>query len=136
MQTANVIVEIGGEHTKGNQVPLYGVTASEIAVLRNIHGPEAVIEIEPAGNVERANASERNFLLLRYGQKAVEPLFPGIAARMYESLEELELPSEYFRAESRATAKSTPSKKAIDLAAAEMAKQVVGDEDGVKEMFG
>jgi hypothetical protein len=134
MQTANVLVEIGGDHTKGNQVPLYGVTPSEIAILRTIHGVDAVIDVEPAGEVERSNSSERNYLMMKYGQKVVEPLFPGIAARMYETLEELDLPADSFRAASRVTATSKPDKRAVDLAATEVSKQPVSDEDGIADM--
>jgi hypothetical protein len=105
MQTANVMVALGGD--TGNTVPKYGVTAAEIAVLRSIHGNEAVFDIEPVGEVQRGHRDERQRLVEGYrskdsdGKSIVEGLFPGAAARVFETLDELELPEELFKTTER-----------------------------------
>lgn len=113
MQTANVLVSLGGDH--GNQVMKHYVTAAEIAVLRAIHGDEAVTEVEPAGEVKRSHRNERERLLSIYGaaktpdhKPIVEGMFPGIAARVFENLNELDLPDNFFKATGRLTAASEP----------------------------
>ena len=110
MQTANILLALGGD--SGNQVPKYGVTAAEIAVLRAIHGEDAVTNVLPVGTVNTPNRAELARLRGRYGaaqdgegNKVVETLFPGAAARVFETIEELELPSELFAAKERVSAK-------------------------------
>lgn len=109
MQIASVLVAIGGD--LGNTIPKHGVTASEIAVLRAIHGEGAVSEIKPIGDVKRTNSEERNRLLTRYGRakdsennSIVNNLFPGAAARMFATIDELGLPSAFFAAAGRVSA--------------------------------
>lgn len=110
MQTANILLALGGD--SGNQVPKYGVTAAEIAVLRAIHGEDAVTNVLPVGTVSMTNRAELARLRARYGaaqdgegNKVVETLFPGVAARVMEDLEELDLPAELFAAKERVSAK-------------------------------
>lgn len=112
MQIANILLSLGGDH--GNTIPKFAVTAAEIAVLRAIHGDEAVNDIEPLGDVKRSNREERARIGAIYGQakipdtkqSIVESLFPGAAARVFETLEELDLPGEFFKATGRLTASS------------------------------
>lgn len=110
MQTAHALVALGGD--KGNTVPKFDLTAAEIAVLRSIHGPDSVFEIEPVGEIERGSREERNRLRLAYpakdedGNHIVDLLYPGAGARVYEGLDELELPEEAFKAEKRMTVPS------------------------------
>ena len=106
MQIANVLVAVAGD--PGNTVPKYGVTAAEIAVLRMIHGDEAVTDIEPAGSVSTSNRAELARLRGVYGgatdgdgNRLVEQLFPGAAARVFESLAELGIPEQFFKATGR-----------------------------------
>lgn len=113
MQTANIILSLGGD--SGNQVPKYGVTAAEIAVLQAIHGNDAVADIEPLGDVQRSHRDERARLLAIYGrmrdQRDVSPvsiLFPGVAARVFETLAELDLDESFFKATGRVAAKAEP----------------------------
>lgn len=109
MQLANILLALGGD--KDNTVPKTMVTPAEIAVLQYVHGNESVSDIEPYGQVDRAHRAERQRLLERYGRmdegrltsKAVEALFPGAAARVYETFAELELPEEFYKAASRVT---------------------------------
>ena len=102
MQTANILLALGGD--SGNQVPKFGVTAAEIAVLRAIHGEDAVTNVLPleAGD-NRTNRTELARLRARYGaaqdgegNKVVGTLFPGAAARVFETIDELELPEALF----------------------------------------
>lgn len=113
MDIANVIVALGGD--KDNTIPKFNVTAAEIAVLRTLHGSDAVFDIQPIGTVSTKNRDERARLVHIYGnakdndgKSIVGQLFPGAAARVFETLDELELPEDFFKAETRVTA-STPS---------------------------
>lgn len=108
MQIANCQVAIGGD--VGNTVPKYSVTAAEIAVLRAIHGDHAVLDIDPIGNVERGNGEELGRIRAAYGNardtennSIVNMLFPGAAARVFQTINELEIPEEFFKPTSRAT---------------------------------
>jgi len=119
MQTANIMVALGGD--KGTTVPKYNVTASEIAVLRAIHGADAVTDVEPVGEIERPHREEIARLTREYGRarvpdangndvSIVASLFPGAAARTFRTIEELEIPEEFFKAETRVKAKPAPAK--------------------------
>lgn len=111
MQTANILLALGGD--SGNQVPKFGVTAAEIAVLRAIHGDDAVTNVLPLDAQDnRTNRTELARLRARYGaaqdgegNKVVDMLFPGAAARVFETIDELELPRELFAAKERVSAK-------------------------------
>lgn len=128
MQTANILVDLGGD--TGNQVPKLGVTAAEIAVLIAIHGEAAVHDIEPAGDVEAINVGEGdvkwtnrvelNRLHRRYGKakdgennSIVSNLFPGTAARVFETIDELGLPEVFFKPVARAKMED-PAPVAVD----------------------
>lgn len=106
MQTANILLSLGGD--AGTTVPKYGVTASEIAVLRAIHGPDAVRDIEPIGNVERSDRDEMRRLHEIYDRAGVKPqeqvvseIFPGAGAAAIKRLDDLDLPEEFYKAERR-----------------------------------
>jgi hypothetical protein len=135
MQKANVIVALGGD--RGNTVPKYGVTASEIAVLMAIHGNDAVTDIQPLDDDETVNhREERNRLLGTYkgrnpeGHAYVEALFPGAAARLIDTLDELNLPDDLYKATERMTAapkKAAPKKAALKKADPEPADTAPAD---------
>lgn len=119
MQTANCLVHIGGD--SGTAVPKYGITASEIAVLRAIHGPDSITEVEPAEDVNRSDRTEIGRLHEIYSRPDVKDgpvhtLFPGVAARAYQTLAELEIPEEFFKAESRVKLKPAAPAKAAKSA--------------------
>lgn len=110
MQSANILLALGGD--SGNQVPKFDVTAAEIAVLRAIHGDDAVSEITPTdavpGTRDRTNRGELARLKAIYGNArdlegnlVVDQLFPGVAARVFENLDELELDKSLFAAKER-----------------------------------
>lgn len=111
MQTANILLSLGGDH--GNTVMKFQVTAAEIAVLRAIHGDESVREVEPVGHVKRGHRQERERLVAIYGRAKdpeqkpiVEGLFPGVAARVFETLDELDLDESFYKATGRLSAQS------------------------------
>ncbi|WP_157384511.1 hypothetical protein [Nitratireductor soli] len=128
MQLANIMLSLGGDD--GTTVPKYGVTPSEIAVLRLIHGADAVKDIEPTSEIERAHRDEIARLTERYGRARIEDengekipvvkqLFPGAAARTFTTLEELDIPEEFYKAEKRVkptqkSKASPPSEKTVD----------------------
>jgi hypothetical protein len=148
MQTANVWLGIGGgrDHT----VPKEGVTPSEIAVLRAIHGEDAVFDVEPLDAVAlneagqpRTSRQEIERLVLTYGsardgsdRSVVGQLFPGIGARAFETLDELGLPEEFFKPETRAKLKATPApkKSGKKAAAPEAVETPAEEEDGIADM--
>lgn len=109
-ETANILLALGGD--AGNTVPKFDVTAGEIAVLRTIHGEDAVIDIEPQGVVERSHRDELTRIRGIYGRatdgnmnRIVDILYPGAAARVFESLDELEIPETFYKAEKRVSRK-------------------------------
>lgn len=109
MQTANCMVHIGGD--SGTTVPKYRVTASEIAVLRAIHGPSSITDVEPTEDVQRGDRAEIARLHEIYTRPdskdgPVHTLFPGVAARAYQTLDELEIPADFYKAESRVKPKA------------------------------
>ena len=119
MQTANIMLALGGN--MGHTISKYGVTAAEIAVLREIHGEAAVFDVDPQPDVKRSMREERARLLEIYGKppgsreiSAVEVLFPGAAARVFESLDELELDPSFYKATSRATPKAAEPEEPAD----------------------
>lgn len=118
MQIANILLALGGDNT--NTVPKYNVTPAEVAVLMAIHGEQAVMEIEPVGDVDRDNRDERSRLFSVYASAkdhdnnvVVRGMFPGVASRVPESFDELVLAPEQFKAEARLTAKSVNKKARV-----------------------
>ncbi len=127
MEIANVLVSLGGD--PGNTVPKYNVTAAEIGVLLAIHGNDAVNEIEPVGEIKRRHPEERGRLLAIYGgaknpnqTPIVATMFPGVAARVFETLSELGLDDSMFKATGRMTAPTAPVEESVDEAPAPAAE--------------
>jgi hypothetical protein len=127
MQTANVLVNIGGD--SGNQVPKE-VTAAEIAVLLAIHGDEAVQDISPLDDVDRTNRDELARLRFIYGRatdgdgnRIIDRLFPGAGARVFETLDELGLPEKMYKALTRASATPVAVEAVADEPAAPEVKK-------------
>ena len=137
MQTANVMVAIGGG--RDNTVPKYDVTAAEIAVLIALHGPGSVFDIEPQDDVERTNREELGRLRAEYGgakdgdgNRVVDLLYPGAAARVLEDIDELEIDESFFKAEKRVSAKPAAKKTSSKKSSTKVA-EAEGD-DGIGEM--
>lgn len=135
MQTATILLHLAGD--PGNTVPKCDITAAEIAVLRVIHGGEAVQEIAPTGDVDRSNREELVRLRSIYGKTErdkcpVENLFPGAAARVFEDLAELDIPEAFYKALARVAAPA-PSRKATGKKAA-AASAAPAENDGIGDM--
>jgi hypothetical protein len=128
MQTANIMLALGGN--AGHTIQKWGVTAAEIAVLREIHGEASVFDIDPQDDVDRSMRDERSRLLDIYGKpagsrelSAVEVLFPGAAARVFETLDELDLDPSFYKATGRVKPKKAKVK----------ADEPVEEEESVKD---
>lgn len=98
MQLATVMLALAGD--RANTIQKFDVTPSEVAVLQRIHGTDAVFDIAVTGDDKRTNRQERERLTEAYGKMtvdgqyespAVNSLFPGAAARLFETFDELEL---------------------------------------------
>jgi len=96
MELATCMLALGGD--AGQTIQKYNVTPSEVAVLRLIHGNDSVTEIVKIGKVDRPMRVERARLVEAYGRgmdgvircPAVDSLFPGVAARLFERFSEIE----------------------------------------------
>jgi len=138
MQIANVMVALGGD--TGTTVPKYGITVSEIEVLRAIHGNAAVQEIEPLGDIERSDREEISRLREIYGRATmdgpngkigiVSHLFPGAAAPAFKSFDQLEIDQSFFKAEKRMVAPAAPKKSSKKAAPAPEPETASGTEGG------
>lgn len=118
MQFANIMLALGGD--SGTIVPKTEVSASEIAVLRLIHGNDSVTDVEPVtpkDEEKRKRTSREEIRRLNevYGRSRiqthnggeaspVQALFPGAAAQAIKNLDELDIPKEFYKAKSRVTA--------------------------------
>lgn len=149
MQTANIMLAIGGD--RGNTVPKYAISVAEIALLRAIHGEDAVFDVEPLEapamdeGMAVSNRAELNRLRRVYdakdadGNRIVDQVYPGAAARVFETLDEIDLPEDYFKPTERTApikaaapaAKPRAKAKAAEAPAAEA--DDLGD-DGIKDM--
>lgn len=137
MQYANILLSLAGDN--GNQVSKDMVTPAEVAVLRVIHGDDAVTDIDIVDEApiskddrNRTSRAERQRLLEIYarpqpdGSKrapAIDLLFPGVAARVYEDFDELELDDSLFKAER--VSRKTPRK--VEQREAEKAEKSLDD---------
>lgn len=138
MQTANVMLALGGDD--GNTVPKYEVTASEIAVLRLIHGESAVTDVAPCGEVRRSAREERSRLVVLYGHarpndgdaNAIDILFPGAAAPLFENIADLDLPEDFFKPSTRVTA--PPAKKSRGKGRVRKNDDTGDADDGVEDI--
>lgn len=115
MQTANVLVALGGDNR--NTVPKNNVTPAEAAVLAAIHGEGAVHEIEVADEVDLDAAELREYLMKTYPAKdedarlIVENVFPGRRPDFPETFADLGLPDGLYKATARATPAAAGYKK-------------------------
>lgn len=98
MEIGNCSLALGGD--PGNTIKKFSVTPTEVAVLQVLHGEDAVSDIEITGDVARGNREERERIVQNYGKrngdgtmqsKALDSLFPGIAAPLFQRFVDLEL---------------------------------------------
>jgi len=105
MQTATVLIALGGD--RNNTVPKQ-VTAAEIPVLMAIHGGDAVFDIEPGDDADVSPHEELDRLSATYraknddNQPIVSTVYAGRGAPMPQTLEDLRLPDDLYKATSRA----------------------------------
>jgi hypothetical protein len=126
METANILLNVGGDGT--TIVPKENVTPAEVAVLRVLHGDDSVTDIqvlegEAVNEFGKARTHRQEIARLTevYGKNqpeggrsapAVQTLFPGAAARVFESFEELELDESAFKPTERDSEKPSTKKAA------------------------
>lgn len=93
MEHANVEIRLAGslENTVRKEV-----TAPEIAVLKAIHGHDAVVNIKKSRTVSVEQSVERARLEKNYGEVAIARFFPGVTAKLPSTLAEVgvEVPEE------------------------------------------
>ncbi len=65
-----------------DEVQMADITAAEVRVLRSIHGDDAVVDVQEAGNADRNEAQERHRLEGIYGEKTVASLFGAPIAQI------------------------------------------------------
>ncbi len=106
MQTANILLAISGN--RGHTVPKYNVTPAEVAVLRFLHGDDAVYDVEVLKETARRTARQeverlRQLYSRRDGadleSPAVKALYPGFDARVEMTFADLELHETLYKAE-------------------------------------
>lgn len=109
MQICNCTVAIGGE--AGMTVHKEGVTVAEIAILRGVHGEDAVRNIEVVADEKIDNSDERSRLanLYRAPEGIVKDTF-GSAGPLPKTLDEAGISDEFVI--SNTVAKTAKAKKA------------------------
>ena len=93
MEYANVEVRLAGslENTVRKEV-----SAPEIAVIKALHGHDAVVNIKRSRVAQVDQASERDRLGKFYGDEVIAKFFPGVTAKLPATLAEVgvEVPEE------------------------------------------
>ena len=93
MEYANVEVRLAGslENTVRKEV-----TAPEIAVLKALHGHDAVVNIKRSRVANTEQGVERARLEKNYGEAVIGKFFPGVTAKLPSTLAEVgvEVPEE------------------------------------------
>jgi hypothetical protein len=73
----------------GMTVHKTNISTAEIVVLRALHGPDSVVQIETIRNsIPTDQRKLRDDLARFYGDKVMEDLFPGLVARLPATLAE------------------------------------------------
>jgi len=89
MQLCDATVRLGG--SVGHTVEKVNLTPAEIAVLRRIHGTDAVLNIYPRRSDKRSQNGERTRLEGLYGAEIVAALFPGEMSKLPTTLKDIGL---------------------------------------------
>jgi hypothetical protein len=71
----------------------YNVTPAEVVMLRQIHGPEAVTDVQPRGSDRRPLAEEVDRLRKCYGARAFLATFPGASPILPSSFSDVGIDS-------------------------------------------
>ncbi len=91
MEYANVQIRLAGSL---ENVVHKEVAASEIPVLREIHGHDAVLFVAPTRSEKIDLAEERIRLDLNYKPDVVAKIYAGAASRLFENLADVGFASE------------------------------------------
>lgn len=93
MEYANVEIRLAGslENTVRKEV-----SSPEIAVLKAIHGHDAVVNIKKSRTAPTEQAVERSRLEKNYGESVIAKFFPGVTSKLPATLAEVgvEVPEE------------------------------------------
>ncbi|MDR9437543.1 MAG: hypothetical protein RI563_11725 [Thiohalophilus sp.] len=73
MRHYDINIRPGGH--QGTDVPMKGVSAAEVFLLRKIHGEDAVIKVQPRKTTKIPHADLRDDLIAKYGESKVIPVF-------------------------------------------------------------
>lgn len=115
MELATITLALAGDDS--NTIQKYEVTPSEVAILNVIHGDGAVKDIAITGETDRRSREERARLVEIYSKQqpdgskrapAVDALFPGVAARLFETFDELELDDVFFAPKTQKAKQTDP----------------------------
>lgn len=93
MEYANAEIRLAG--SRDNTV-IREVSASEIPLLKAIHGDDSVINIKPSRTEDINLKAERERLAYAYNKELVEKLYPGVLGKIPATLAEvgIEVPEE------------------------------------------
>lgn len=140
MELANVMLALGGD--KGNTVPKPRVTAAEIAVLCSIHGMDSVFDVEPLDEtVEIGATAEVERLLGLYpaknedNQLIVLTVYPGRTPVLHQTIADLGLPDEQFKATSHAAPAAPAKPKALKAAKPKPVAEIAPDPSSADHLF-
>lgn len=93
MEHANVEIRLAGslENTVRKEV-----SAPEIAIIKALHGHDAVVNIKKSRTASVEQVVERARLEKKYGEEAIARFFPGVTAKLPTTLAEVgvEVPEE------------------------------------------
>jgi hypothetical protein len=86
MEHANVEIRLAGslENTVRKEV-----SAPEIAVIKALHGHDAVVNIKKSRVSPIDQAAERSILERKYGEETIARFFPGVASKLPTTLAEV-----------------------------------------------
>jgi len=109
MDYCNIMLAVGGN--KDHTVPKYNLSVAELALLRLIHGDDSIFDVELVEQKEINLYDEKNRLLEKYseardaeGDRVAGKLYSG-TSKVFEHIQELFLPEEFFKATVRAVPK-------------------------------
>ncbi len=81
---------------QNHQMTKEGVTAPEVVMLKAVHGPQAVENLEATGFNETINLlKEKARLIEKYGQKKFEEMFPGAFPVLPQDLAQLGIEAQH-----------------------------------------
>ena len=126
MQTYDCHVRLG--NTTTSEVPKAGITASEIMVLRSIHGPDAVVRVSPAGALPESPATHNDERARLRGMYERGEHQKGMIARLFGP-DHIMLPLTLNPVDEKAAAEAVAAKEASEAETkqafeAEVARQV------------